>query len=184
MCTLELTQCVDAVCLSATNLANLYASLKRCTSLQSFEIQCNVARHPDYVTRGTPFVFLDMLAEMLSESPSSSTPGSCPGLLRLRPRVWLPERDTLKVAWLQTPVPIPDGWAEACEQLARALEDRSRHSNSLLRRLEVTVRMEQWTDEIYMSAAHWEMVVAQEPVLPSYFERAAAAGVQLRVVIV
>ncbi len=118
--------------------------------------------HPMETSGHCPFIFLDMLADVLSSDSGPHAP--------------FPELETLSIEWLRASEPMPSGCADTCKNLARALEDRSRFP--LLRRLNVVVSTNRRTAEI--STAQREEVAAEEPVLRSCFERVALAGVQLQ----
>ena len=88
-----------------------------------------------------------------------------------------PDLETLSIEWVCASTPIPPGCADACEKLARAIEEgRSRVPR--LARLNVAVSTSRRTAEI--PASQWREVAAQEPILRSCFERVALVGVQLR----
>lgn len=142
----------------ATNIANLYDSLTQCTHLRSLSIKCSVEINPLEDSGHCPFIFLGMLVDLLSSGPRS------PFL----------ELEDLEIVWVHALEPIPPGCQDACEKLARALEDRARHAR--LVRLTIGTRR---TPE--MSTAQREEAAAQEPVVRSWFERAALGGLKLRV---
>lgn len=150
----------------AKNLENLYGSLARCTCLQSLGIRCSVLVHPLENSGHCPFIFLDMLANVLAPSSlSEGVPSRFPDL------------ETLSIEWVCASTPIPPGCADACEKLARAIEEgRSRVPR--LARLNVAVSTSRRTAEI--PASQWREVEAQEPILRSCFERVALVGVQLQ----
>nr|VWP00240.1 2-octaprenylphenol hydroxylase (EC (2-polyprenylphenol 6-hydroxylase) [Ganoderma boninense] len=172
-CTLGL---LAAEC-SPANLANLYESLKQCTCLHSLGIQCSVLTPRDNNTGHSPFVFLDMLADMLWPPSGGPHSGSSATATATVP---FPELDMLSVGWRRAREPVPPGCADACRKLARALESRSSHGFNL-KGLDVTVQTD-WKRGMKRGAQQRE-VAEQEPMVRSYFDQvvAPAGTVQLRV---
>ncbi|KAI1788119.1 hypothetical protein LXA43DRAFT_664472 [Ganoderma leucocontextum] len=105
------------------NLADLYGCLKQCARLQLLGLVCNIypARKVDYL----PFLFVDMLADVLSSESDAHPP--------------FPQLETLSLELLQARKPIFQGCADACRKLGRALEDRTRYLH--LKRLDLHPKM-------------------------------------------
>ncbi|KAM5544150.1 hypothetical protein V8D89_002199 [Ganoderma adspersum] len=97
------------------NLANLYDSLKQCARLETLSLPSYA--YPTGAFAYRPFLFLDMLAELLSES-SSGAAGACEPF---------PKFGTLWIMWLlaEDSECVLGGGADACTKLARAPEDRA-----------------------------------------------------------
>ena len=72
--------------------------------------------------------------------------------------------------------PVPPGCVDACKNLARALEDRSRCPR--LQRLNISVSVILRTRG---ASDTLREIAEQEPILRSYFEGVVSSGVQLRV---
>ena len=146
-------------------MTTLYESLKHCTLLQSLSIQCSVLKRiSNDVSGHCPFIFIDTLADVLF-SPKSGPHHPT-----------LPELETLSIERMRVSKPVPPGCADACKNLARALEDRSRCPR--LQRLNISVSVILRTRE---ASDTLREIAEQEPVLRSYFEGVVSSGVQLRV---
>lgn len=148
----------------ASNLANLYGSLKRCTHLRSLDIVCNI--FPVDSDSYLPFRFVDMLAELLSSGPDAPFP-------ELR-SLWL------ELQWAKAP--MLQGCADACTKLAVALEDRTRCPH--LKRLDVRVKLNKNKAINDGPLSVGEQITTQETLLRSSLGRVELVGVHLEISVV
>ena len=154
----------DADISPASNLADLYGSLKQCTRLRSLGIVCNIFPVDDFDY--LPFRFVDLLAELLSSDPDAP----------------FPELRSLSLSLQWGWEPVLQGCAEACTKLAGALEDRTRYPH--LKRLDVRAKLKlnAATNDGALSVE--AQIAMHETVLRSSLERVELVGVHLGISVV
>ncbi len=124
---------------------------------------CNIYS-PDVDTY-LPYLFVDMLADLLSSDPDAP----------------FPELETLSFELLQVKEPMLQGCADACTKLASALEHMTRYPR--FKRLNVHMKMPGSNTRGREDSPSVQEIAALETLFRSCLARVEVVGVQLEILV-